>query len=115
MAEENRNAIGLLAFLMNEMNTEGVLVAIDRNGSGEMRELIQFGFGLPPVVLLLPILYEPSEIIYLRAISAVVREGRLARESRQFELLLKLLEGCLWHGNLVRLDGRTHEGLRKAR
>jgi len=110
MAEQERNAIRILAFLVDKVDLERVLMPINGNRGGELRELVQFRFRSSPVILLLPIVHKPTEVIKWRAVLPVIGKSCLARKCREGELLLKPLDGRIRDSDLVGFDGGAHEG-----
>ncbi len=92
MAEQERDGIRLLAPLVHEVDLEGVLVAVDGDGRGELQQLVQLGLGLPPVVLVPPDPGEPLDVVERCAVPRAVGDGRLLRERRQRELRLQPLD-----------------------
>jgi hypothetical protein len=77
MAKQDRDTVRSLTFLVNKMDPECVFVAIHGDGSGELRDVVQFCFSLSPIILLLPMLYEPFNVFDLCAISCLIGKGRL--------------------------------------
>jgi len=61
MAEQKRNAAGLLALLVQEMHLQ-LLKTIDLDRRGELWMLIQFGFLLSPVESILPVFDQSLDV-----------------------------------------------------
>lgn len=61
MDEQKRNGGFKVALLVDEVNVHGAKF-INFNGSLELRESVDLGFMLPPVVLLFPILGQPLNV-----------------------------------------------------
>ena len=55
-------------------------MAVDGNGRHELRQLVKLDFGPPPLVVLLPDVNEPFDVIKWRAVFPVIREKSSRRE-----------------------------------